>query len=44
MADTTEDLAEKIARLEELNRDLMGMIENSYDASPSLTAREGICT
>ena len=32
MADTTEELVEKIASLEELNRDLMGMIENSYDA------------
>ncbi len=32
MTDTIEELTEKIAKLEELNRDLMGMIENSYDA------------
>ena len=32
MSDPTKELAEKVARLEELNRDLMGMIENSYDA------------
>ena len=32
MSDAKKELAEKVARLEELNRDLMGMIENSYDA------------
>ncbi|NTU60061.1 MAG: sigma 54-interacting transcriptional regulator [Deltaproteobacteria bacterium] len=29
---TLQRLSEKVARLEEQNRDLMGMIENSYDA------------
>ncbi len=32
MSDAKKELTEKVARLEELNRDLMGMIENSYDA------------
>ncbi len=30
--ETMEQLQERITRLEDLNRDLMGMIENSYDA------------
>lgn len=38
MDPTIEELSQEVARLAELNRDLMGLIENSYDA---LTIMDG---
>src|SRR5208283_5951270 len=38
MAEKTGELRRKIAHLEDLNRDLVGLIENSYDA---LTIMDG---